>query len=141
MANSLGANNKDRTETFGRAVRQLRLERGLSMEELAYQTRDKDADRSRRGLSFSYISLIERDYRRATPEVIELLARTLEVSPRQFREYRLALIRRLFDEESVGAQTATANLELFERLVEQSGPVSGEATDALSRFEEACARE
>lgn len=133
--------NPSGTKTFGQAIRRLRLERGLSMEELAYRTRDNDADRSRRGLSFSYISLIERDYRRATPEVIELLARTLGVSPREFAEYRLALARRLFDEEAVGVEEALTNLEMLVELVASSKGAVTDGTQAASRFEKALSQE
>jgi transcriptional regulator with XRE-family HTH domain len=133
--------NPSGPKTFGQAIRRLRLERGLSMEELAYRTRDNDADRSRRGLSFSYISLIERDYRRATPEVIELLAQTLDVSPREFAEYRLALARRLFDEEAVGVEDALANFDLLTKLVASYKGTVSDGTQAVSRFEKALSQE
>lgn len=98
------------------------------MEELAYQTRYLDEREGRgRGLSFSYISLLERDQRRPSPELIELLAKALGISPHEFSEYRLGLAQRLFDSQAQGLDTALENLDFLAKMLEHWTTTLGES--------------
>lgn len=65
------ADNRDANAALGRAVRELRLERGLSQEELGEVS----------GLHATYISGIERARRNPTWAVVVQLARGLSVAP------------------------------------------------------------
>jgi transcriptional regulator with XRE-family HTH domain len=68
------------SEPFGKALLQLRAERGFSYRQLAYMT----------GLSAGYLSHLEKG-KRTVPanEVLARLARVLHVEVDYFKEYRL----------------------------------------------------
>jgi len=59
------------SKTFGRNVRRVRKERGLSQEALADEV----------GLAVTYVGQIERGIRNPTLEIVERLARALKVKP------------------------------------------------------------
>ncbi|MGD9693608.1 MAG: helix-turn-helix domain-containing protein [Phycisphaerales bacterium] len=61
----------DFIQDFGKRVRQLRIERGVSQEQLAFDA----------GLHRTAISFIERASRSSTLDTIEKLARALKVQP------------------------------------------------------------
>jgi transcriptional regulator with XRE-family HTH domain len=96
---------------MGSAIRRLRIKRGWSQETLAFEVRRRSAVSPTAGA----IGQIERGVTRPRPETIEGIAQALEVAPADFPEYRLAAVRRLFDERAAGLEQAIANLEFFER--------------------------
>lgn len=100
-------------EPFGPRLRRLREERGLSLETFAYQTRDHG------GLTFSAVGQFERGVTYPRQETIEILAKTLEMEPAEFPEWRLAEARRRLDEREVGLDEALAELE---RIAASSAP-------------------
>lgn len=58
-------------QTFGRNVRQVRLERGLTLEALADEV----------GLAYTYVGQIERGQRNPTLDVVEKIAAALHTDP------------------------------------------------------------
>ena len=64
------------SEAFGRVLRALRLERGLSQEALALEA----------GIQRNYVSLIERGINQPTITIIFKLAAAMEVKPSQLIE-------------------------------------------------------
>lgn len=99
--------SREQEEPFGERLRNARRARGLSIEALAYASRDLAPP----GLTYSYVGMLERGLRRPSLEAIELLARALDLDPLEFPEYRLAKFRGLFDEKAIGLDEAVANLE------------------------------
>jgi transcriptional regulator with XRE-family HTH domain len=101
---------------FKLRLKELRTERGLSQEELAFRTRDHgvplstqtirvyEAGRSRPG----------RIGRTRATEVYRALASALEVEPEVWPEYRLAQIRDALDESIVGLEVALTTLAIIE---------------------------
>ncbi len=61
----------DSRQIVGKNVRKLRVERGFSQEQLAFET----------GLHRTYVSGVERGVRNPTLLVIDRLAKTLKVAP------------------------------------------------------------
>jgi transcriptional regulator with XRE-family HTH domain len=91
---------------LGPAVRRLRKERGLSLEDAVFEIRGAGFR-----LSAGYLGMIERGEKQPSIEAIEAIARALGVAAGTFAEYRLALARRQLDEREVGLDQALANLE------------------------------
>ena len=59
------------SETFGINVRRVRLERGMTIEELADEV----------GLAYTYVGQIERGARNPTLDVVERIAAVLKIPP------------------------------------------------------------
>ena len=72
----LGKINLQPSEAFGKVLRALRAERGLSQEALALEA----------GIQRNYVSLIERGINQPTITIISKLATALEVQPSQLIE-------------------------------------------------------
>ena len=98
-------------QPFKQAVRGLLAERGLTFRALAART--SQADPHGGGLTHSYL---------ATLRALEIVARALEVPPTFFAEYRLALVRRLFDEDHQGLRGALENAAALRELVDAQAP-------------------
>lgn len=103
---------KDSLQPFGAQLRALRQEKGKSLEDLAFATREHGGK-----LTFSYVGQVERGTQYPTPATIALLAKALGVAPEEFIAYRLARARRLFDEREVGLEEAARNLAALEAAV------------------------
>jgi transcriptional regulator with XRE-family HTH domain len=97
-------------EPIGSAIRRLRLQRNWSQETLAFEVRRHHQSAPTAGA----IGQIERGVVRPTERTIKGIAAALGIAPARFAEYRLAAIRRLFDENKVGLERAAANLAHFE---------------------------
>jgi len=111
-------------------MRRLMAEREITFRELALATRQAD-DRDK-GLSGPYLSQIAGGATRPSAYALELIARTLDVSPYDFLEYRLARARRLLDEEQVGLGRATVLLGRLMAALEESGePFADELGELL----------
>ena len=104
----------DGLRPLARLARELRQERGLSQEDLAFRMRDQGA-----GATSGAVGQIERGVIRPKRETIEALAAALGVEPERFAEYRLAAARRLFDEREVGLEEALSNLRQLEESLER----------------------
>lgn len=105
-------------EDFRALVTRLRTEKGMTLEDLAYEARRRA--RGREGVSLSLIQkrMAPRNRRAPSPELLEAVAAALEVPPETFPEYRLYLARRLFDQEEAGSLAAAlANLEKVHDLL------------------------
>ena len=120
---------------FRRRIRQLMAERGLTFRSLAQRTRVADA--TGKGLSSGYLSGVTAGHD-DIPSLgaIELIAEALDAVPVQFTEYRLALVRRAFDEREpprgVGLERAAENLRYFESAFGGLAPVGPlEAAEAM----------
>lgn len=100
------------TRSFAEQLRELRGAR--SLRELADQTRT--ADEHGRGLSYAYLSKLERGAVRAAPAVIELISDTFDIDPERFLEYRLHTARLRLDERHAGLRSAEDALRHFESL-------------------------
>lgn len=101
----------DNPEPIGSLIRRLRNKRGWSQETLAYEVRSRSDVSPTAGA----IGQIERGVTRPRMETMEGIARALDLSPKDLAQYRLAAVRRLFDEHVVGLDQALANLEVFEQ--------------------------
>ncbi len=108
-------------ESLDKRLLRLRTEAGLSQEALAFRAWDAG-----RKISAGAIGQFERGITRPTPETIEALAGALGVEPEVFAEYRLAQMRRLFDEREVGLELAVRNLGALAALLEQAPAPPGE---------------
>jgi transcriptional regulator with XRE-family HTH domain len=106
-------------QPFREAVRALLNERGLTFRALAARTSEFDPGGS--GLSHSYLATLGA-HDRPTLRAIEVVARGLDLEPTFFAEYRLGMVRRLFDEEQQGLRDALANLEALRELVDAQIP-------------------
>jgi transcriptional regulator with XRE-family HTH domain len=119
-------------ETLPKRLRRLRKGRDLSQEGLAYAMHDQGS----KGATAGAIGQFERGITRPRPETIEAIAAALGVEPTEFVEYRLALVRRLFDERQVGLEQALDHLESLgdaaDALVARVGAESGRRTVAAS---------
>lgn len=96
---------------LGASIKQLRGERKMSQEDVAFAVRSIDPDAK---VTAGGVSQIENSKYRPTVEVMEALARVFGVAPEDWLEYRLALARRSLDEREVGAERALANLARLE---------------------------
>jgi transcriptional regulator with XRE-family HTH domain len=103
-------------EAIGSVIRRLRIERGWSQEALAFEVRSRTKSSPTAGA----IGQIERGVTRPRQQTIEGIARALDLSPEDLAEYRLAAVRRLFDERAVGLDQAIANLGAFEQAFSYS---------------------
>jgi transcriptional regulator with XRE-family HTH domain len=101
----------DIPEPLGSLIRRLRVKRGWSQEALAFEVRLRSDVSPTAGA----IGQIERGVTRPRMATIEGIARALDLSPKDLAEYRLAAVRRLFDDRAVGLDQALANLEVFEQ--------------------------
>jgi transcriptional regulator with XRE-family HTH domain len=118
-------------QPFHEAVRGLLAERGLTFRALAARTSELDPDR--KGLSHSYLTMLgARD--RPTPGAMEIVARALDLHPSYFAEYRLSVVRDLFDEGQQGLARALQNLQALRDLVEAEvpAPPAGRLAELLS---------
>lgn len=95
---------------FHVVLEELRDEAGLSQENLAFEARAYVED----GLTTSTVNKLELGHRHPTIRTMEALAKALGVEPDLFAEYRLALVRRLFDEREIGLDAALAHLAALE---------------------------
>jgi transcriptional regulator with XRE-family HTH domain len=106
-------------EPYHQRLRRLRHARGLSQPQLYRLVED---------VSFDTIRALERDPAQPTssprarsrypsPQVLERIARALDVPPEEFPEYRLARARDLLDDREVGLDRAVATLEAVERVL------------------------
>jgi transcriptional regulator with XRE-family HTH domain len=68
---------RERRLDYGAAVRRLRLERGLGLNDLA----------ARAGVSASYLSEVERGHKRPSTDVLALLARAFGMAPSELLAY------------------------------------------------------
>jgi lambda repressor-like predicted transcriptional regulator len=106
-------------QPFREAVRALLSERGLTFRALAARTSEFDSDG--KGLSHSYLATLG-THDRPTLRAMEVVARALELEPTFFAEYRLGMVRRLFDEEQQGLRGALENVEALRELVDAQAP-------------------
>ena len=106
-------------QPFGVVLKRLRKERKLSLEALAYATRD--ADPERQGVSFGGVGHLERGAHQPQLRTMELIAAALGVEPELFAEYRLAMARQALDERQVGLDRALANLRALRSDADDDG--------------------
>jgi len=84
---------------------------GLTFRQLADETRVKDP--LGKGFSHSYLATLASGRERVSYRVLDLLGReVLGIDPWQIAEYRLALVRALFDEHEVPLDEAVGRLSL-----------------------------
>jgi hypothetical protein len=112
-------------EAFPARVQRLAAQRGITVTRLA-RLAHHEADEAK-GTSPEMIRKVMAGDRVLTRTVIEAVARTLDVDPDEFPEYRLALARRLFDEREVGLEKALQNLSQLEAELQAGGVVAGAA--------------
>jgi hypothetical protein len=106
-------------QPFREAVRVLLAERGLTFRALAANT--SAVDPQGKGISHSYLTTLG-THDRPTLRAVELVARALDLEPTFFAEYRLGMVRRLFDEDQQGLAGALLNLEALRDLVDSHAP-------------------
>jgi transcriptional regulator with XRE-family HTH domain len=102
---------RDPPEPFGSVILRRRIERGWSQETLAFEVRA----RTPMSPSAGAIGQIERGVTRPRPQTLAAIAKTLGLDPSDVLEFRLAAVRRLFDERAIGLEQASANLGALER--------------------------
>ena len=118
-------------QPFSEAVRDLVAQRGLTFRALGEKTRRIDPHGN--GLTHSYLATLgKRD--RPTLRAMEIVARALDVEPTYFAEYRLAMIRGLFDEDQQGLPGALQNLAALRELIDAYGstPPAGRLAKLLA---------
>jgi hypothetical protein len=106
-------------QPFREAVRALLAERGLTFRALAAST--TAVDPHGKGLSHTYLATLG-THDRPTLRAMELVARALDLEPTFFAEYRLGMVRHLFDEDQQGLTGALLNLEALRDLVDSHAP-------------------
>jgi hypothetical protein len=106
-------------QPFHEAVRGVLAERGLTFRALAARTSEIEPDG--KGLSHSYLTTLG-THDRPTRRAMEIVARALDLRPTFFAEYRLGLVRGLFDEEQQGLPRALQNLQALQELVDAQVP-------------------
>lgn len=104
-------------EPFPQRARRLAEAKGWSAERLSYEAWTPEI----RGTSAATLKKVIAGQRALKPHLIEAVATALGVPPDEFLEYRLAMARRLFDEEQVGLAAATRNLSLLDDLTSGVG--------------------
>lgn len=88
-------------------------EHDLTFRRLALLTRD--ADPSGKGLTHGYLGALARGEEDSPSlKAIELISRGAGVEPGYFAEYRLAMVRRRFDEREIGLDEALSALAELE---------------------------
>jgi|GEM_PF-4372787 len=126
-------------EEFRTLLLKYREQRKMSQDDLAYAARELAPK-----MTGGYIGHLERGEKRPSADTIAALARGLDLPAETFTEYRLALIRRLFDEREIGLDQAEANLRavgdgvqavLEEMLLELEGRIE-QLSKAKSRSEQ-----
>lgn len=108
-------------------VAEVRAERGISQDDLAYEARKHGAPST---LTGSWIAAMKSGKRPLHADVLEGLAGALGIEPERFAEYRLARARDLLDEKVVGLDQALANLG---HLVDVDGASTESPAEILER--------
>jgi transcriptional regulator with XRE-family HTH domain len=72
--------------------------------------------------TFSHLNRYLTGESKVTPQVIEVLAETLQVPPETFAEYRLWKARSPYDPDTVGFKVAVRNLHRLEAAEDEAGP-------------------
>jgi transcriptional regulator with XRE-family HTH domain len=93
-------------QPFGKALRGLMDERGLSYRRLAEAIRGIDA----RGITHAHLNMLANGHDKPSLRVMELIAQACGVAPEYFAEYRLAMAMRELDPSVVGLEQALENL-------------------------------
>ncbi len=119
----------DPPEPIGAVIRRLRIDRGWSQEALAFEVRSQSGASPTAGA----IGQIERGVTRPRPETLEGITRALDLAATEVPEYRLAIVRRLFDERAVGLDQAIANLNAFEQAFDYPLDSAGRERSATIR--------
>jgi transcriptional regulator with XRE-family HTH domain len=94
---------------FAEALRDQMVAKKLSLRALSQAT--KKSDPKGKGLSHPYLSDLARGTETPSSGAIEVVASALGVAPSHFAEWRLARLRREFDERQVGLTEAVAHLD------------------------------
>jgi transcriptional regulator with XRE-family HTH domain len=97
-------------EPFAQRLKRLCQERAVSVERIAHLAWDPNVP----GTSPANLRKILAGHRPFNLALAEALASVLQVSPTEFVEYRLAIVRRQFDEQTIGLDHAARNLSYFE---------------------------
>lgn len=100
----------------------------MSLEDLAFASRGRNG---KGGVSVAYVGRLERGEKSPGAETIRALARGLDVPPETFPEYRLAQVRRLFDERDLGLDQAVTNLRVLETVFDGVSDPAEEFARAL----------
>src|SRR5215210_4991441 len=106
-------------QPFQEAVRSVLAERGLTFRALAART--SEVDPAGKGLSHSYLTTLG-THDRPTLRAMETVARALDLPPTFFAEYRLGVVRALFDEQQQGLAQSLQNLQALQELVDARVP-------------------
>jgi hypothetical protein len=106
-------------QPFHEAVRGVLAERGMTFRALAARTSEIDPEG--KGLSHSYLTTLG-THDPPTARAMEVVARSLDLRPTYFAEYRLGAIRGLFDDRQQGLARALENLQALRDLVDAQVP-------------------
>jgi transcriptional regulator with XRE-family HTH domain len=102
---------------FAEVFHDLRRTRGLTYRELAART--VDLDPRGKGLTHGYLASLAKGYETPTTRAIEVIANALDIEPQVFVEWRLAAVRKHFDEQAVGLERAATNLSDLANLLDR----------------------
>lgn len=108
----LACMHREMADDYRRIVARLRAERGMSLEDLAFEAR-AHAPKGTVSLSLIQKRLAPGSTAQPSPELLAALAQALDEDPNVFPEYRLARFRQLFDERTVGLDQAWENYGEF----------------------------
>lgn len=108
------------TDDFRALVGRLRAERGMSLEDLAFEAR-AHAPGGAVSLSLIQKRLAPGSDARPSRELLEAIAAALDVDPNEFAEYRLARAREDLDERVVGLEEALENYDRIITALRQRG--------------------
>ena len=98
--------NRQSTDPFGQALRDLMDPRGLTYRGLAEATRDIDG----KGITHAHINMLANGHDKPSMRAMELIAGACGIEPDYFAEYRLAVAMRELDPAEVGLERALQNL-------------------------------
>jgi transcriptional regulator with XRE-family HTH domain len=120
-------------EDFRGITTRLRRERGMTLEDLAFEAR-RHAPAGSVSLSLIQKRLAPASTTSPSIEMLEALAAALGVPPETYPEWRLAQARLAFDEREVGLEEALETLSVFETaLIERPTARARRASEQASR--------
>lgn len=104
-------------EDFRTVVARVRRDKGMTLEDVAFEARRHAAPGGSVSLSLIQKRLAPGSKRQPSAELLEAVAAGLGINPTEFVEWRLHKARESFDEDVVGLEQAVEHLEQLSALI------------------------